>query len=152
MLEALLFLSVLFVVSLVFALLEIQIEGGTGWAADLPTWRVRVRALDFLFGERPLTGYHVYAFLFVGFAVHVPFLVEPSLFSMARELRLLAFIVLFWVLEDFLWFVMNPSFGLRRFRPEHVWWHGKRWPAFLPLAYWIFLPIGLGLYILSLQL
>lgn len=152
MFEALLFFSVLFVASLVFALLEIQIEGGTGWAASLPTWRLRIPALDVLFGERPLTGYHVYAFLFVGLAVHVPLIIEPALFSSARAVRLLAFVVLFWILEDFLWFALNPMFGLRRFRADQVWWHGRRWPAFLPLAYWIFLPVGLALYFLSTRL
>ena len=38
-----------------FALLEIQIEGSHGWAANLPTWRLPPASkLRWLFGGRPL--------------------------------------------------------------------------------------------------
>ena len=48
------------------AAIEIEIEGGWGWAERLPTWwRSRGlvgRAYGVAMGRRPLTGYHVWAF------------------------------------------------------------------------------------------
>jgi hypothetical protein len=44
--------------------------------------------------------------------------------------------MLFWVIEDFLWFALNPHYGLRKFRREHIWWH-KRWLLGVPVDYWI---------------
>jgi hypothetical protein len=37
--------------------------------------------------------------------------------------------------------VINPAFGFRRFRPQHVPWH-KRSIAGLPIEYWVFGAIG----------
>jgi len=28
--------------------------------------------------------------------------------------------------EDFLWFVLNPAYGMRRFRREHIWCTSRR--------------------------
>jgi hypothetical protein len=144
----------LFVVALVaiaaaFARLEIEIEGREGWAAALPTWRIENRWTRWLLGSRPITGYHVWVHVFVLLFLHLPYaasLVRPS---WATEFRLLAFLVLFWILEDFLWFVLNPAYGLARFRQEHVWWYARSWWGFFPREYWLFLPIGIALYIAS---
>ena len=52
--------------ALCLAGIEIEIEGGYGWAERLPTWflrRGRVgRVYGVFMGRRPLTGYHVFAF------------------------------------------------------------------------------------------
>ena len=45
--------------------------------------------------------------------------------------------MLFWIAEDFLWFVLNPAYGLARFKPEIVHWH-KHWLWHAPIDYWIF--------------
>jgi hypothetical protein len=58
-------------------------------------------------------------------------------------------ILLFWVLEDFLWFVLNPAFGLRRFRRDAIWWHAESWWGFMPRDYWIFTPIAVALFAAS---
>ncbi|MDT8436249.1 MAG: hypothetical protein RRA92_05780 [Gemmatimonadota bacterium] len=145
MLETALFCAALLLAAWLFARLEIEIEGSEGWAASLPTWRKEVPWLAWLFGSRPLTGYHLYAFLFIAVAVHVPFAVIPAAWSAAAELQVLGFLVLFWVLEDFLWFVLNPAFGLRAFRPSRAWWHADGWLGPLPRPYWIFVPIGIAL-------
>lgn len=143
------FFALLIGASVAFALLEIQIEGSAGWARDLPTWRYRDRFTDRLLGARVITGYHVYVHLFVLLLAHLPFAVVPDAFSWTVELRIIAFLVLFWILEDFLWFVFNPAFGLARFRPEHVWWHAPNWWGPMPRDYWLFIPVGLGAYLLS---
>jgi hypothetical protein len=56
--------------------------------------------------------------------------------------------MLFWVSEDFLWFVLNPAFGLRRFAKTHAGWH-RHWWLGAPIEYWIFTPLGLWWLIAS---
>src|SRR4029450_3257650 len=36
----------------------------------------------------------------------------------------------------FLWFVLNPAFGWKRFRKGAVWWHNQRWVGRFPIDYW----------------
>ncbi len=144
-----LFLAALLILTLLFALAEIQIEGSHGWAANLPTWRLDNRWVRRFYSSKPLTGYHLYAQLFILFVIHLPFalgLVRPAWHV---EARLLAFFILFWIMEDFLWFLLNPAFGLKRFQPRHIWWHAPTWWWIMPRDYWIFLPVGLLLYWLS---
>ena len=144
----LVFVIVLLLAAGFFALVEIQIEGGSGWASDLPTWRVQNRVTRALFGNRAVTGYHLYFQLFILTILHLPFAVGAK-FSWTIELRLLAFGALFWVLEDFLWFAFNPTYGIRGFTRERAWWHAANWWGFMPRDYWLFLPLGIGLYLLS---
>ncbi len=126
-----------------FAKLEVAIEGEAGWAANLPTWRIEHHwLLDLLWGGRAMTGYHAWAFSLVALFFHFP-LVFSGNYSLAAEQRALASIMLFWVSEDFLWFVFNPAFGLRKFRPTHAGWH-KHWIFGAPVEYWIFGPVGLA--------
>jgi hypothetical protein len=65
--------------------------------------------------------------------------------SLQLEARAMACAMLFWVLEDYLWFVLNPAFGWRRFKPEFVPWH-KRWVMWVPVDYWFFSAGGTLLY------
>ncbi|MFO0839785.1 MAG: hypothetical protein U1D55_14840 [Phycisphaerae bacterium] len=133
-----------------FALLEIHIEGPAGWAANLPTWRVKSVLLSRLFPGRPLTGYHLWLMVFTVIVAHLPFSFG-LLWTAARELRSIAFVLFFWVIEDFLWFALNPHFGLRRFRPQYIPWHGKAWWWLAPRDYWIGLALAIGLYLASQQ-
>lgn len=149
MLDHLLFAGALVATAAAFALLEIQIEGSAGWAGSLPTWSVRNRWTRLVFGSRPVTGYHAYVHLFVLLFLHLPFFVGIAEPTVRAELRLLSFLILFWIVEDFLWFVLNPAFGVRRFRAEHIWWHAPSWWWVMPREYWIFLPMGIALYLLS---
>lgn len=125
-----------------FAKLEIAIEGDAGWAANLPTWRIEHHwLLDLLWGGRAMTGYHAWAFSLVALFFHFP-LVFSGDYRVVTELRALGSIMLFWVCEDFLWFVFNPAFGLRKFHRTHAGWH-KHWFWGAPVEYWIFGPLGL---------
>jgi hypothetical protein len=129
---------------LFFAQVEIQIEGGAGWAASLPTWRIEEHwLLDLLWGGRPLTGYHAWIFSFMALVFHLPAVLLAT-WSWRLELRILGSLALFWILEDALWFVMNPAFGLAAFVPENVPWH-VHWIGPLPTDYWTFGGVGLGL-------
>ena len=118
-----------------FAHVEIQIEGPAGWAAALPTWRIESHwLLDIFWGGRALTGYHAWAFSFMALMF-----LSPLAFNgrwQAHDLLLaLAGLMVFWVAEDFLWFLLNPAFGWAHFDPAHVPWH-KRWWWGAPVDYW----------------
>jgi len=136
MISSMIYLGFVLVVAFFFAKLEIQIEGDAGWAQNLPTWRVEKHPLlDVFLGGRPLTGYHAWAFSTVFLLFHAPFFFGGG-FSLQAEAKVLGGYAIFWLVEDFLWFVLNPAFGVKRFTREHIWWH-KRWFLGLPQDYWI---------------
>jgi hypothetical protein len=139
----------LIVTALVFARLEIEIEGPNGWAANLPTWRIDNRWTRLFYGSRPLTGYHLWMQVFVLLMVHVPLVLQTSAWSWGMELRVASFYILFFLFEDFLWFILNPAFGIRRFRKEHIWWHAPTWWWVMPRDYWVFGALGGFAYALS---
>jgi hypothetical protein len=130
------------------ALIEIQIEGPAGWAANLPTWRVQNRWLSWLFPGRPLTGYHLWLLAFSCVVAHLPFAFGMP-WTWAFEMRSVAFLLFFWVVEDFLWFIFNPHYGIRRFRPQHIAWHRQSWWWVAPRDYWIAIALGVLLYVAS---
>lgn len=131
-----------------FANVEIQIEGGAGWAANLPTWRIEKHwLLDIFWGGRAMTGYHAWVFPFVALFFHWPFLFQ-SRWSWRAEARIVACIMVFWLAEDFLWFVFNPAYGFAKFDPVHVPWH-IHWIAFAPTDYWTMSAAALVLFFVS---
>lgn len=119
------------VLATVVAGLEIQIEGAHGWAGDLPCWRPDPEApvaqlWGALMGGKPMTGYHVFAFALWNLLFFIPFCFGVKL-TWSRAAEALMWTHLLAVLEDFLWFVWNPHYGLGRFAPEHIWWHADWW-------------------------
>ncbi len=127
------------------AMLEVQIEGSGGWASGLPTWRTDHRLARLVLGGRTLTGYHAWVHVTVLLLAHIVYPLGVAQPSWRLEARIFAFLALFWVIEDFLWFVFNPAFGVRRFRREHAHWHVRWWgPA--PREYWIFVPLAAAAY------
>lgn len=120
-----------------FAEVEIQIEGPAGWAASLPTWRIEDHwLLDIFWGGRPMTGYHAWVFGFMFLVFHLGVFIELT-WSLRTEARIIASLMLFWIVEDFLWFVLNPAFGIDGFVQNKIPWH-KQWFLKMPLDYWTF--------------
>jgi hypothetical protein len=122
----------------ILALWEIQIEGKEGWAAKLPAWRIEKGWPTKLTGGRPVTGYHLYMTVFMIAVVHLPLFFLN--WSWRLELLLLGFYSGMALIEDFLWFVFNPHYGLKNFRKGKIWWH-KTWWGPVPSLYWILTPI-----------
>ena len=120
------------------ALWEIQIEGKDGWAAKLPAWRIEKGWPVKLAGGRPITGYHLFMTLFLIVIVHLPLFFVP--WSWQLESLLLGFYVGTVFIEDFLWFALNPHYGIRNFRKGRIWWH-KTWWGPVPALYWFLLII-----------
>jgi len=128
----------LFAYALLFALVEIEIEGKDGWAMRLPTWFRRTpwyaRLYAFLLSGKPLTGYHAVMFFipFVSFHIGLAF-GQP--WSWGLEAHVLASYLVWNVTWDFLWFLLNPHFGWARFRKGQIWWHGGIWLGRVPIDY-----------------
>jgi hypothetical protein len=136
------------VIAFFLANVEIQIEGAAGWAANLPTWRVKSNWwLEIFWGGREMTGYHAWIFPCITLFFHFPF-VFLGHWSWRSEARAIGCILLFWISEDFLWFVFNPDYGIAKFSPGNIPWHLHWWgPA--PTDYWVFLSISAALFSLS---
>ena len=130
------FLGFMIFLALVLALWEIQIEGKDGWASKLPAWRIEKGRFIKLTGGRPVTGYHVFMTLFLISMVHLPLFFVP--WTLPLESLLLGFYVGMVFLEDFMWFVLNPSYGIRSFRRGRIWWH-RQWWGPVPALYWFLL-------------
>lgn len=143
----------IFFLALVLAALEVQIEGRDGWAKNLPTWRPDKnkwygRLYSRLTFDKELTGYHLLLSLLVLGILHYPYFAGAE-WSGSAELRTFSSLFLLFVAEDFLWFVLNPNFGLKRFRPRYAPWH-KKWLFFLPADYWAGLIVSVFLYFAAL--
>jgi hypothetical protein len=123
--------------------IEIEIEGGVGWAERLPTWYLKRgltgRIYGVVMGQRPLTGYHVYAFTIPMLILHLPYVMGVD-WTVAAELRTIATYFVLAVIWDYLWFVLNPAYTVRRFRRGNVWWFEVPWIWRFPLDY----PLGVG--------
>jgi hypothetical protein len=128
----------LFGYALLFALVEIEIEGKDGWAIKLPTWFRRTpgyaRVYALLLSGKPLTGYHAVMFFVPLVSFHVG-LAFGQPWSWGLEARVLSTYLIWNVTWDFLWFLWNPAYGWARFRKGEIWWHNGPWLGRLPVDY-----------------
>jgi len=130
--------GVLAAFALWMALVEIEIEGRDGWAVRLPTWfRVRGpagRLYGLIANRRPLTGYHLFMATMPIVVFHLPFGFGAD-WSLGAEVMVFATYLAWVIAWDYLWFVLNPAFGVARFRPGNVWWYPGPWVGRVPLEY-----------------
>jgi hypothetical protein len=130
----------------IHAKLEQMIEGKTeGWASNLPCWKIENKIIKFLFGKS-LTGYHYWLFIMFLLLFHSPLLFINWSFKI--ESLILGFYFLYWVCEDYLWFLENFYYGIRNFKKGRISWH-VRWWLKLPVSYWILGSIGTTLLLLG---
>lgn len=132
--------------------IEIEIEGGRGWAERLPTWYLKRgrlgRVYGLFMGGRPLTGYHVYAFTIPLVILHLPFGFGLE-WTLANELSQLAIFFALAVIWDYIWFVMNPAYTVRRFKRGSVWWFQVPWIWRFPLDYYVGIATSIALAALA---
>lgn len=111
----------LILTSMIFGLLEIEIEGEDGWAKNLPTFQVK-----------SITGYHLFLWIFMLLMIHLPvFFVKK--YTMTLEMFLLSFYLLMLITEDAFWFFFNTKFHKSQ-KPDE--W---REPKFLTIPYFYFI-------------
>jgi len=100
-----------------WAALEVQIEGKNGWAAKIPTTS--------FFGSH-FTWYHVIMNLMIFVLVF-----QVVSFSWALPFWLAS---LFFI-EDYMWFMINPEYGISKYSAENIPWH--TWVLYMPVGNWI---------------
>ncbi|OGY79384.1 MAG: hypothetical protein A3B74_00905 [Candidatus Kerfeldbacteria bacterium RIFCSPHIGHO2_02_FULL_42_14] len=120
----------LFIFAAVMAAVEIEIEGKNGWESQLPTWYrttgTAARIYGKLMNHKPLTGYHLFMTILTMMIFHIGFFLPPHpKWSATNECQILARYFVWSTLWDFLWFVLNPAFGVKNFKPWKIWWHAK---------------------------
>ena len=133
------FLVFMLFLALILAWWEIQIEGKDGWAAKSPGWRINTGWIMRVTGGLPITGYHLFMTFFIISIVHLPlFFIN---WSWRLESLLIGFYVGMVLIEDFLWFVLNPFYGIKNFQKGKIWWH-KTWWGPIPAMYWFLLVLA----------
>lgn len=133
-------------IAFILAEVEIQIEGKDGWAKNLPTWKIENKLTKLLFNGGHITGYHFWMFLMILILLHFPFLFIS--WSISLEFKILASYSLLVTLEDFLWFVLNPYYGIKKFNSKNIPWH-KNWIGPVPSNYIIGIAFGISFIYLS---
>ena len=123
----------LFLIAIILAYFEVQIEGQNGWASALPTWKTTDPRLTWIFGGRPVTGYHLALNLLLLSFFHWPILFNKWTFI--NEAKVISNFALLAVIWDFLWFVINPYFGLQNYNSENIWWFSN-WFLGFPIDYY----------------
>lgn len=117
-----------FALALLFALVEIEAEGKHGRAEKMPTWYRTTGLAARLYGAvmdaKPLTGYHLFMFFIPLLIAHVPFF-SGTRWSVAAECAQLALFFAWCVAWDYLWFILNPHYGVKLFSKDSVWWHAQ---------------------------
>ena len=122
---------IFFAWAFVSASLEVNIEGPRGWAKGLPTWRRKRGGFIFrvarlvLVGGRPFTGYHLSMFSLQILALHLCY-AQGVPITWRNEWTILSIFFLVCPTWDFLWFVLNPAYGVKKFKKELVDWYGDR--------------------------
>ena len=129
--------------ALFIAGLEIEVEAGYGWAEKLPTWYRRRGKVATVYGwfmaKRPLTGYHVFALPLPLIALQAPYFWGEE-WTWASELRTIGIYLVLAIVWDFLWFVFNPAYGVKRYKAGNIWWLPGPWILRFPIDYYV----GLG--------
>jgi len=133
------------ILALFQALQETQIEGKAGWARHLPTFRINIFITKLLIGKE-ITGYHIYMLLMFITIFHGIFLFQE--WSINKELITLGSLNIYFIIEDFLFFIVNPHYTLNHFKKEYISWH-KRWFLKIPVSYWWGIIIGTILLLLG---
>ena len=128
-------LSFVFLISLIYSLIEIEIEGKDGWMVKIPTPGI------IKLGDKNLTIYHIYmiALLIVSviFQNNMVLTINSFLYSASNVLLIL-------FLEDILWFVFNPYFTIKKYKKDNIWWHSKQpWLFGIPMHNFVISVINL---------
>jgi len=111
--------------ALIFACIEIELEGPCGWADKLPTPATGSNA-------KSLTIYHYLIFILMFFVFSSIFFIKPRSFNIGNLAFVFAYVLMFFTMEDFYWFVLNPFYkmdGTNIKTGKKAWWHYKLGPV-----------------------
>lgn len=109
-----------FIVSIIYSLIEIEMEGKHGWCKNLPTAKKVVSSF---------TLYHLLMMSLILILFYQQF--------HKKDIWLITFyITAFFFIEDFLWFILNPFFTYDKYKKENIPWH-KQWIGGQPIENYI---------------
>ena len=70
-----------------------------------------------------MTGYHITLFVMILILNHIVFIGIVDQYTLAHEFFILAFHLFLIIYWDFLWFVLNPHFTLKKFQKQYIPWY-----------------------------
>ena len=100
----------IFSYSTLYSLLEIELEAKEGWCKNLPT--------PVVLGK--FTLYHVLMNIIVIITLLKVYVKNKD--DLAKGIF---YIALWFLVEDFMWFVMNPYYKIEKYKKEYIWWHAR---------------------------
>lgn len=115
--------------SVVYAMIEIELEAKEGWMKNIPTANI------IWFGNKYMTLYHIYMIVLMFFTFVFQ---NQMIFTLSSILYTLSNMILFLFLEDTLWFILNPYFTIDKYTKKDIWWHASQpWILGIPLHNYI---------------
>jgi hypothetical protein len=138
----------IFLLAFFWGAMEANSEGAYGWAENFPTTRYSNWFIQLCIGKE-ITAYHINMLIITLIIFHIYFL--TNYWCIGKELICLGLMSFYLVLEDFLFFVINRHFGIKKFHKVFIAWH-KRWFLWLPSSYWVGLIISSVLIYLGFKI
>ena len=118
---------------------EAYVEGKHPWDQGKLGWKLK-------FGNYTvLTAYHFFLFyLTFPLLLTLPFIVSG--FNQVLLGILISAYATGLIIEDFFWFIVNPTFHIKNWNPDHVHWYPwlKIGKAYIPVFYVVALLISVG--------
>jgi hypothetical protein len=97
-----------------YSLLEIELEAKEGWCKNLPT--------PVVLGN--FTLYHILMNIIVILTISKVYIKD---ITSIEDISLATFYIAAWFLiEDFMWFILNPYYTIDKYKKEEIWWHARR--------------------------
>jgi hypothetical protein len=116
-----------------------------GWGKNLPCKKIEHPILILIIGKH-IMQYHLWMLILFILIFHIPFIFID--WSIKKELIVLGLYCLYWVIEDFMWFVESKDYGIMKLFKKECEWH-KRYTAGLPRSYFYGLIMGFLLLIIG---
>lgn len=120
-----------YVYALLFSLLEIEIEGENGWCKKIPTFTIKKGIF------KNFTFYHIIMNVIV-ILTNIFFEFLHNGFNINSLLYSIFYVTLWFLTEDFLWFVLNPFYTLKKYNKDSIIWHSNQlWILGMPMHNYI---------------
>ena len=117
--------NILFIISyaVLWSWFEVEIEGPNGWAVSLPTgcaflgWTYYHISMNCIVLLTLYNGiqFREFSNTTILFANEILFVSE-----------FIVYILIWFVTEDVIWFMINPLFGIHKYRQSEIEWHSKK--------------------------
>ena len=106
-----------------YSILEIEIEGKDGWAINLPTFKINSGIFT------NFTFYHIVMNIIVIGTNMYPIYLLKGVDETYIDIFLqsIYMITLWFFIEDFEWFILNPHYTIKNYGPNIPWHSNQRW-------------------------